>query len=223
MFIISFLQKLFYPWKCLGCGEFDVVLCPRCRRELEFLEVRGWASMRGENRLNIHSFFEYQEPSGLVRRLVKLLKYQSMESIIKCLEGILLPSKRLFRNDYGFDGKLYYVPVPLHWRRQCERGFNQATLLARIFKKIWQGEIVEDLFVRNQYTIAQASLDRAGRLDNLRGKFTLQTKVLEKLDKNARFILVDDVITTGSTMWVLVEELKKAGVNNFLALSLARD
>jgi ComF family protein len=171
----------------------------------------------------MYSFFEYQEPSGLVRRLLKLLKYQSMESISKCFEDILLPFKRLFRKDWGFKKNIYYVPVPLHWRRQCERGFNQATVLANIFKKIWPGEVVENLFVRNQYTIAQASLGREDRLENLRGKFTLQPKVLEKLNKNAQFILVDDVITTGSTMWALVEELKKAGVNDFLALSLARD
>ncbi len=220
---LDFLQKLLFPWQCLGCGEFDAVLCPRCRQELEFLEMRSWASIRGNNQLNMYSFFEYQEPSGLVRRLIKLVKYQSMASVGEFFSDLLLEKKRLFRKDQGFEGKLYYIPVPLHQRRYCERGFNQAELLANVFKKIWPGEVLTNLLTRVEYTTAQASLDREGRLENLRGKFKLNQEVLQKLDKNAKFILVDDVITTGSTMWAMVEELKKMGISKYLALSLARD
>lgn len=214
---------MLFPWRCLGCGEFDVVLCSRCQRTLKFLEMRTWESQRGERHLKMYSFFDYCESSGLVCRLIKLLKYQSMETISQCLSDILLASKNVFINDGVLKKKIYYVPIPLHWRRQCERGFNQAMILAKIFKEIWPGELVEHLFVRKQYTIPQASLGREDRLENLRGKFILQTKILEKLDKNAQFVLVDDVITTGSTMWALAEELQKAGVNDYLALSLARD
>jgi ComF family protein len=221
--ILSFLQKLLFPWRCLGCGEFDAIICPRCRQELKFLELRRWQSVRLGESLNMYSFFEYQEPSGLARRLIKLLKYQSMASVLKCLSGILLSERKMFRKDWGFAKKIYYIPGPLHRRRYCERGFNQSVLLAQIFQKIWPGEIVEDLFIRNEYTIAQASLNRESRINNMQGKFILKTEILEKLDQNAQFILVDDVITTGSTMFALSELLRHAGVNDYLAMSLARD
>jgi len=223
MKIFSFLQKLLFPWRCLRCGKFDEILCPICREKIEFLEFRYWCLFHKGQQLNAYSFFEYQEASFLVQRLIKLLKYQSMEGILESLEKILLSRKMIFRRDWGFNRPIYYLPVPLHRRRYCERGFNQSLLLAKIFQKIWPGEIVEDLLVRNEYTIAQASLNRENRLDNLQGKFKLQAASLRKLDKDALFIIVDDVITTGSTMFSLIELLKTVEIKNYLAMSLARD
>src|SRR5205807_1150060 len=88
------------------------------------------------------------------------------------------------------DGRLI-VPVPIHWRRRCVRGFNQAELLCEAFDR---QDVRRNLLIRTRPTPSQAGLNANQRQRNLNGAF----KAMEAIE-GMRILLVDDVLTTGHT------------------------
>jgi ComF family protein len=110
------------------------------------------------------------------------------------------------------------VPVPLHPARQRERGFNQASLLAELLAR--QSSIpLKPLLERIRYTNTQTALDRSERMENLHNAFRLRKNVDVR---GLRVLLVDDVLTTGSTMNECARVLKRAGALSVYGATAAR-
>lgn len=97
------------------------------------------------------------------------------------------------------------IPVPLHFTRRFQRGFNQAELLARAVGAAVKIPVRVDCLVRTRRTAAQSGLDRAARRKNLRGAFSCGDLA------GARIALVDDVLTTGTTLEACARAARKAG------------
>jgi ComF family protein len=110
------------------------------------------------------------------------------------------------------------VPVPLHRRRERERGFNQSAVLAGELAGRTHLEMREVL-ERRRYTATQTQLDRRRRRQNLRDAFVLR-KNADVTDLN--ILLVDDVLTTGSTLDACAGVLREAGAASVRALTVAR-
>src|SRR2546430_4425171 len=110
------------------------------------------------------------------------------------------------------------VPVPLHPARQRQRGFNQAELLAD-----WLSDHLSlplrPALQRIHYTTTQTAFDRTERMQNLRGAFRLRKKADVR---NLRVLLIDDVLTTGSTLSECARILKEAGAHSVYAATAAR-
>jgi ComF family protein len=117
--------------------------------------------------------------------------------------------------DDSFDA---VVPMPLHWRRRFQRGFNQAAVLA---KDVAQRRRIPLLNAvrRVRATATQTGLTNAQRRENVRGAFRAgRGRPLEGL----RILLVDDVMTTGATGSACAAALKRAGAKSVTLLTLAR-
>jgi ComF family protein len=110
------------------------------------------------------------------------------------------------------------VPVPLYWRRQWRRGFNQAELLAREVAKR-RGISVLNALRRKRGTEIQAGLANAGRRRNVAGAFAVDSKA--RLD-GKRILLIDDVMTTGATASACASALKRGGAKSISLLTVAR-
>jgi ComF family protein len=110
------------------------------------------------------------------------------------------------------------IPVPLHPTRQRERGFNQASLLAELLSA--EVSIPSKLLLeRVRYTTTQTALDRAERMENLHNAFRLR----KNMDvRGLRVLLIDDVLTTGSTLNECARILKRAGAISVHAATAAR-
>ena len=110
------------------------------------------------------------------------------------------------------------VPVPLHHVRRRERGFNQALVLARLLSRA-RGIPVDDCLKRIRYTTSQTGFDRAARMENLRGAFQMR----QHHDvRNLNLLLIDDVLTTGSTVDECAKALLKAGAASVRVATVAR-
>lgn len=109
------------------------------------------------------------------------------------------------------------LPVPLHWRRQFTRGFNQAQWLSHYLGRRLAIPVDTRLLSRQKYTPAQQGLPRKQRLKNLNGAFRLNNDIEGK-----HIALIDDVVTTGSTISELSRLLRKAGANHVEIWCLAR-
>jgi ComF family protein len=153
---------------------------------------------------------------GIVRDVIHQFKYNRQVHLRHLVGKWLraaLDDERLRSQQFDI-----IVPVPLHPARQRERGFNQASLLAELLSA--QISIrCRPLLKRIRYTTTQTALDRSERMENLHNAFRLR--------KNAdvrglRVLLIDDVLTTGSTLSECARVLKRAGATSVHAATAAR-
>jgi ComF family protein len=153
---------------------------------------------------------------GIVRDVIHQFKYNRqihLRHVVARWLCAALDDERL--RNIQFD---LIVPVPLHPARQRERGFNQASVLAELLSA--QTSIpCKPLLKRMRYTTTQTALDRSERMKNLHNAFRLR--------KNAdvrglRVLLIDDVLTTGSTLSECARILKRAGATSVHAATAAR-
>lgn len=149
---------------------------------------------------------------GTLRELIHIYKYARVQPLEKPLAALLARALPL---EERFDA---VVPVPLHWRKQWQRGFNQSELLARTVARRG-GAPSRNLLSRRRYTRPQAGLSNTARRENVGTAFRVRGKA--RLDGQS-VLLVDDVMTTGSTAAACARALKRAGARRVVLLTVAR-
>jgi ComF family protein len=149
---------------------------------------------------------------GVLRKLIHLYKYGRIKTLARPLGDLLAAA---LPRDQEFDA---VVPVPLHWRRQWQRGFNQSELLARTIAHRTGIPVVQALR-RAQATLTQASLSNTNRRRNVAEAFRCRRNVLVE---GKRVLLIDDVMTTGATAASCARALKRAGARKVALLTVAR-
>ncbi len=147
-----------------------------------------------------------------VDSLVNAFKHQG-----KFSRGALLADFLVTELQYKNTLPELIVPVPLHWRRQFQRGFNQAAWLANYLGRRLAIPVDHSLLRRHRHTPHQQGQTRKQRLANLKGAFHLNRPVTGK-----RIAIVDDVMTTGSTARELAKLLVNAGAARVEIWCLAR-
>jgi ComF family protein len=148
----------------------------------------------------------------LLREWIHLYKYGRIKTLSRPLGDLLA---RAVPRDEPFDA---IVPVPLHWRRRWQRGFNQSDLLARGLSRRLGVPLIQALR-RTRATGVQAGLSNTGRRRNVAAAFrcTHPRRV-----NGRRILLIDDVMTTGSTAAACALALKRAGAGRVTLLTVAR-
>ncbi|KND48299.1 MAG: comF family protein [Parcubacteria bacterium C7867-002] len=128
---------------------------------------------------------------------------------------------------YPLSSSIILIPIPITAKRRRERGFNQCELLLKEVERldIHKNFIIRnDVLIRTHHNERQTLKDREHRLKDARGIFSVHEKVLADIistNTSPLFIVIDDVITTGSTMTEAMATLKKAGCTNVRGVSLA--
>ena len=112
------------------------------------------------------------------------------------------------------------VPVPLHKSRLLERGYNQAELLAKTMGSYF-GCTVLDALERVKDTGHQAQLEQSARHENMKAVFRVRESCKNLLSEHSQILLVDDIVTTGSTLLACRDALSANGVTCVAALTLA--
>jgi len=213
MFLIDFFLDILYPPRCAVCRDIIPIdkprwLCDDCARG-GFTPIEGsvcescgapFSPLRAACpgcHNNAHKFvsnyalFLY---AGREREIILNLKYHfgpPMMAFVKKLIKDTIDITKLT----GFD---FYVPVPMYKKKEADRGFNQAHLLARALSELTGVPVLKDVVLRIKNTSAQSGLDHLGRKQNITGAFALSGKKDVILSK--AILIVDDIYTTGSTM-----------------------
>jgi ComF family protein len=223
-FARHFLDFLF-PKLCLGCSCEGFLICEICLLSLTL------SSRWPKNSFEIRYFercFSVFEPTPLLRQSIHALKYHFLEEVSVLLGDFV--RRRVFLADFSasVDRDFLVVPVPLHWRRLYDRGFNQSELLVHA-----AGFVPTHLLRRRRRTRAQALLTREERLTNLVDAFVIDADVLHSVrtstasdarrpfSKLPPVLLVDDVCTTGATLMECAKVLRAAGFEKIFSLVLA--
>ena len=205
------LAATLFPPRCCLCGfrgaSADLDLCEVCHADLPW---------------NVHESsgvlapLRYEYP---VDDMIRRLKYHGAIEHARVL-GVLLAAAARAR-----DAPLprLLVPVPLHTARLRERGFNQAYALARYAGRVLEVPYARTLLRRVRDTPSQTALDVTARRHNVRGAFAVcGPRAMERLLAAEHVAIVDDVMTTGSTLAELRAVLYAAGVRRVELWAAAR-
>jgi ComF family protein len=228
------LFSLFFPDQCRVCGQdleriTRVPVCDACLRAPEPLDAEhfcracrtpfrnahpldaaGLCALCRTGRRGFDAAYCFGAYEGPLRELIHLFKYRGMTPLARPLGDLLARAMPL---DERFD---LVVPAPLHWRRRWRRGFNQSDLLARGIARRC-GASLSRVLRRRRWTRPQAGLSNRARRENVAHAFAVRSRLDGKT-----VLLVDDVMTTGSTAAACALALKRAGARRVVLLAVAR-
>jgi ComF family protein len=208
------------PPACAGCGEEGLALCPRCRRALDArLSLPAGVPMGLPSALPmLIAQLEWSAPfSGPVRAALHGLKYAGERRLTEPLAAAVAARWRVA----GVGGEVL-VPVPVHAERARRRGYDQAVLLTIDISRRLQMRWLPAL-ERTRNTAPQFDLGRRARRANVAGAFAVRGSREAALVRDRWVVLVDDVVTTGSTLTACAEALYAAGAIAVSAMTVARE
>lgn len=198
-------RQLVKPFLCEACEGTLIPIGPHyCRVCGQGFESAGATPFRcancGDRDLAIDFAVSAYRGSGAAKGLMHHFKYGKQRHLVR-LFGVMLDE--VWRDERLHGDPWWVVPVPLHPRRLRERGFNQSRELAlELIRRAPAGIALslQPILRRVRQTPRQAQLDRRERLTNLADVFELGRKLPVPPPGGARILLVDDVITTGTTV-----------------------
>jgi ComF family protein len=207
--------SLFFPNQCLVCkgGDFHLSdpICPDCLQQMNPLPIENRVKELTVNN-GIDMALAGWDFGDELRTAIHSLKYEERARIGSFL-GKVLGERLHLKTIQELD---YLIPVPLHPVKFRDRGFNQAEWIAIGVGKAIQKPVQTGLMKRMKYTISQTTLNREERLNNMKQAFRITKDVTDK-----KIGIVDDVLTTGSTISSMASVLKDAGARTIVALTVA--
>ena len=221
-----------YPAKCRVCDDSLGVasmpyICADCWQDIRFLEP-PWCDICGTPGVNglcdacatspprygqLRTVALYQTT---LQQAIHLFKFEKKKVFAEHLIRLINAHIPVDCDVATYD---FVLPIPIHKKRLRERGFNQATLLADGIAKAAGVPVLTNTLVRKRHTVAQSSLDREARQQNIVGAFdVLDPDII----RGKRLLVIDDVFTTGATIREAVNELWTADPAEIDVLTLAR-
>jgi ComF family protein len=202
-YLANFVSLLF-PQLCPACGESlmagEPVICTDCRFNLPFtnfhLQPDNVVARQFWGKVNLQGAYAlyYFAKGGKIQNLMHHFKYKGMQQI-----GILVGNIAggQLKESNVFNTAELIIPVPLHKNRLKQRGYNQSTCFANGLSQIMNVGVDDESLVRTRYTETQTHRSRFLRFENMQEVFAVKNP--EKL-AGKHILLVDDVVTTGSTL-----------------------
>lgn len=192
--------------------------CTNCRTPFQNgfpLDSEGRCGLCRSGLRGFDAAYCFGSYEGVLRDLIHLYKYGRVQTLARPLADFAMSA---FPRDERFDA---IVPVPLHWRRRWQRGFNQSELLARAVARR-TGIPVLSALLRVRSTSVQAGLSNTRRRQNVANAFRVRRRLAGNGLRGRRILLIDDVMTTGSTATACAMALKRGGAARVGLLTVAR-
>lgn len=225
--ILAGLADMAWPNLCLLCerplmrGEQHV--CLNCLYELPAIHEASFQENKTADRflgkiefVRAASGFRYNKDSS-IQKALELLKYKGEKEIGRCLSRV--SAQRLY--DQGFFKDIdALIPVPLHKRKQKKRGYNQSEWIAKGMSEVTRIPVHTEILGRSVHNTSQTTKNLWSRWENAQGLFELKNAAIFN---GKHLLLVDDVLTSGSTLEACGQVLLQIpGLRiSFFALALA--
>lgn len=229
------LLNLIFPLKCLFCNTLGSVFCKSCllkcnKNVKPTCIICEKYSPHGDTHFeclhtiplapsSLHSCFIYED---LVRTCIRRSKYGSRQfAALKELakEGIQnFTQTTQLKNLYS---NYIIIPIPLSPKKDKERGFNQAEIIAKILSQKLNLPMQNSILNRVKNTVTQFSQNRAQRYENVKDAFAINPQKLATIAKN-KFLLVDDICTSGATLIEAAKPFYQADAYDVSCFTLAR-
>ncbi|OGG00555.1 hypothetical protein A2153_02295 [Candidatus Gottesmanbacteria bacterium RBG_16_38_7b] len=218
------ILNLLFPRRCVSCGKIGQYFCPLCQKKISLVKWRfcpachrpsfnGAVHARCLSPYSLDGLFIGAHYSGPVKKAIHLIKYRFVSDLVNELTSLLFSSPPAFLRNLDF-----LVPVPLHFQKERERGFNQSLLISLALSEMINLPVKNNLLKRVKATKPQFGLKVGERKSNIRRAFRCLNP---EFIKNKKIGLVDDVATTLSTLKECGRELKIAQAESVWAIVLA--
>ncbi|WP_371218649.1 ComF family protein [Orientia tsutsugamushi] len=188
---------------CQKCGRVlpydygdDVICLKCCHTEPNYELARALLIFNEDSKFLIHAFKYYDKP--LIAMMLAQLLY--------------------VRYQYNILSADYIIPVPIHRFKLLLRGYNQAQVLGKYLSDIAKLPIKSNILIKYKWTKSQTKLTKKERIKNISGSFRINNS---EIIKNKKIILLDDVVTTGTTVNLCTKLLKNAGAKSVFVLCIA--
>lgn len=207
------LQHLLFPKTCIVCAQpllqAERTVCYRCISQLEpsrytdFRDNEIVQIFEGNIPILLATVGFHYHKEGILQELIFQSKYHYHREI-----GLILGRELGYvLKNTPFKTVDFLIPVPLHPKKQRKRGYNQSEWIARGVGEALGKELRTDLLLRTAHTDSQTRKSRMERFANMKKAFAIKNKGdLE----GKHILLIDDVVTTGSTLIACAESLLKA-------------
>ncbi len=224
----NFLDVLF-PRKCLGCGKEGEYLCVNCYGKINFHpqqrcavcnrnSIDGRIHYRCNRAWGLDGVWAATSYEGVMRTVLHKFKYGDVRNLNRMAAGMMAENLPAGLKEFEL-----VVPVPLFGLRKRWRGFNQAEMLARELGKRLGVEVNSKILIRKKFGLLQAQIkERKKRLANLRQGFEINPEMKRTEVRGKRILLVDDIVTTGTTLRRAALPLKRAGASQVWGVVVAR-
>lgn len=238
--IKNLILDTLFPVFCLSCGQPEVWICDSCLGKIPLVEDRVCPVCEKRNTPSGQTCFSCKSAASLsgmliaasykndlVSRAIHYYKYRFAAPLATPLASLL--AKAIIAAAVPLPDII--IPVPLHRRRLRWRGFNQAELIAfDLSKMLTPGLTItvrNDILIRCRPTRPQMKIKNyKERQNNMRGAFSINPVINKKtaaeILRGKKILLVDDVATTGSTIFECADTLKKSGAEEIRAIVIAR-
>lgn len=228
LFMVKFdyqpLLQLFYPSICVGCGDVkaknEVTICSRCLANLPINEPKSYLLTHKNKYLGrldltfFYSFLQFRK-SGIAQSLLHQIKYKGKKEIAYYLGNLCGEKLKNAEIVLDFD---VLIPIPLHQTKLKRRGYNQSEVFAKGLSEIIGINLETEALIKNKVTQTQTSFNQEQRISNVKSSFEVMNP--ERIfGKN--IVIVDDVITTGSTIEAAYEVLIAAKPKSISIILLA--
>ncbi|MEO0045588.1 MAG: hypothetical protein RL705_779 [Bacteroidota bacterium] len=207
------LLNLFFPKSCAGCHTIllsdELVICTQCRHEIPLTnhhnieENEVFQKLYGRIPLEFGAALFYFHKKGIVQEMMHQLKYKGNQEIGAIVGDWYASELKDLEPLKNID---YIIPVPLHKRRLRERGYNQVTTFGKALAQNLNIPYEENILQRKLYTKTQTKKSLLGRADINKTIFAV---TFSDNHHGKHFLLIDDVMTTGSTLEACSRELLK--------------
>ncbi len=225
----SLLLDLFFPADCKVCKELLIwnenYICKSCFDKIEPIKpplcIKCGKRIPGgiiclscrSRRIYFEKARSYGGFSGVLKEAIHLLKYDKKLILADKLANLMDGTLDLFEAEFH-----YLLPVPIHKKKQKKRGFNQTELFCDFLSKN-RGIPVLSGLIKETDTHQQVGLDHIARMQNVKGSF--RWKGDKRQIEGKRLLLIDDVMTTGSTVNECSQILMVEGAESVYVLTLA--
>lgn len=233
--IIEQIIDIIYPRRCPLCGKIITkkqgLACEVCYKELRYIEEpRCKCCSKQLNQEEKEYCYDCSRKEFSYDSGIALWNYTSV--LKKSISDFKYHNRKEYSKFYGQEaikscGELLrelqldaLIPVPVHWTRYIERGYNQAEVIANEIGKPLSIPVMGNILVRRKKTIAQKKLNNKEREKNLQGAFAISKENKEFVKQLRRVMIVDDIYTTGSTINTCAKILKQEGVEEVYFLVL---
>ncbi|MCD6429096.1 ComF family protein [bacterium] len=229
---------LLFPRRCINCNRVGSSLCQDCLALIEILSENYcpfctnptfgvWGKTCQNCRKNHYlggliAAVSYNQP--LVKKAIIYFKYPPfLKDLKKSLVSLIIAYLSLANNNfYRNFSDYFFVPIPSYKSRLRFREFSHTLALAEELSKSLKLPLKKDLVIQHKKTQPQAELSKELRIKNVKGVFSINPQFI-KFVENKKFILVDDVFTTGSTMDEVAKLLKENGAKEVWGMVVARE
>lgn len=221
--MFSEFVSLFFPRNCTSCStalnESEQFICIKCKLSLPFTddlqnpENDLFKKFAYEPKISTAAAYMYFNVGGVSQKILHKIKYGNGCDMATYIGTMMATDMQSI-----FENIDFILPVPIHQSKMKTRGYNQSMCLAKGVSDTYDIPIEENLIRREKKTATQTKKTKVDRWKNIENVYSSPT--LDVSDKNA--LIIDDVITTGSTVGQLVERLSLAGINEVRVICLAR-